>query len=201
MRLDIHFSIAKKICAEIKGLGFHLNAKSFLFGNLFPDLIHSYIWRRHEYHNSRDYIRKKIESFKKRPFFFSFQLGIVTHYICDYFCYPHSSAYDKGLLQHILYEYRQKVPKNPCNLNIDIPSFSIEELDKFVGWYERFRRLLSDDDHDFQMAALVSSCFLQAALRLSFNEGFASHPEKEPLYGDERYPAYAPACVRGGLAA
>ena len=197
MRIDIHFSIAKRICAEIKGLGFHLNEKSFLFGNLFPDLIQSYIWRRHEYHDSKDYIRKKIESFKKRPFFFSFQLGIVTHYICDYFCYPHSSVYDKGLLQHIIYEHRQKVPKNLFNLNIDIPSFSIEELDKFVGWYERFRHLLNDDDHDFQMAALVSSCFLQAALRLSFNEGFISHPEKEPLYGEEHYPAY----VHGGLAA
>ena len=194
MRLDIHFTIAKRICAEIKGMGFNLNEKSFVLGNLFPDLIHSYIWRRHEYHNSRNFINKKIESFKKRPFFFSFQLGIVTHYICDYFCYPHSSVYDKGLVQHIIYEFRQKVPQNLFNRNIDIPSFSIEDLDKFVGWYEKLRGLLSDDKHDFQMAALVSSCFLQAALRLSFNEGFASHPE-------ESYPAYAPACVQGGLAA
>jgi len=196
MRIDIHFSIAKRICAEIKGLGFHLNEKSFLLGSIFPDLIHSYIWRRHEYHNSRDYIKKKIESIKKRPYFFSFRLGIVTHYICDYFCYPHSSAYDKGLLQHIMYEFRQTVPKNLFNLNIDIPSFSIEDLDKFVGWYERFRNLFSDDEHDFQMAALVSSCFLQAALRLSFNEGFVFHPQEEPLYAEEGYPAYA----HGGLA-
>jgi len=191
MRIDIHFSIAKRMCAKIKGLGFHLNEKAFLFGNIFPDLIHSYIWCRHEYHNSRGYIRKKIENLKKRPFFFSFQLGIVTHYICDYFCYPHSSVYDKGMVQHIIYECRQKIPKDLFNLNIDVPSFSIEELDKFVGWYERFRHLLSDDDYDFQMATLVSSCFLQAALRLSFNEGFVPHPEQEPIYGEKHYPAYA----------
>jgi hypothetical protein len=122
-------------------------------------------------------------------------MGILTHYICDYFCYPHSSVYDKGLLQHIIYELRQRVPKNICKLNLDIPSFSIEELDKFVGCYERFRHLFNDDkrdyEHDFQMATVVASCFLQAALRSSFNEAIVPHPGKEILYWEERYPVYA----------
>jgi len=163
MRIDIHYKIAKRICAETKELGLHLHEKSFLFGNLFPDLIQSFFWCRHEYSASREYLKKKIEKLKKKPFLFSFQLGILTHYICDYFCYPHSRIYDKSMLQHILYELRQKTPKNFLKMSLDIKSFAIEELDKFVDCYEDIRPYFMDDEYDFQMAAHVSTGFLQAA--------------------------------------
>ena len=163
MRLNLHYTIEKKISARIKEAGLHLHEKSFLFGNLFPDLILSFFWRRHEYAVSRKYLRKKIEKIKKKPLFFSFQLGVLTHYICDYFCYPHSRVYNESMLQHILYEIRQKIPGDFSMLNLNIKSFAIEELDRFVNWYEKFRPLIKDDGFDFQMAAHVSSGFLKAA--------------------------------------
>ena len=170
MRLEIHYRIAKKISAEIKELGFHLHERSFLLGNLFPDLIHSYFWCRHEYPVSRDFLRRKIERLKKHPVFFSFQLGILTHYISDYFCFPHSKVFDKGIFHHIIYELRQKVPCNFFKLSVNIKTFAIEELDKFVDWYEKFRPLFEDDAQDFQMAALVSSSFVQTAYQWLFFE-------------------------------
>jgi hypothetical protein len=163
MRLEIHYRIAKKISAEMKNRGVNLHEKSFLFGNFFPDLIHSYFWCKHEYHASRDFLKKKIERLKKQPIFFSFRLGVLTHYISDYFCYPHSSVYNGGMFQHIMYEARQKVPADLSGISLNIKSFAIEEVGKFVEWYERFRPLFKDDGHDFQLAALVSSGFLQAA--------------------------------------
>ena len=163
MRLAIHYRIAKRISSEIKKDGLRLHEKSFLFGNLFPDLIQSFFWCRHEYPVSRKYITKKIEKIKKKPLFFSFQLGVLTHYICDYFCFPHSRVYNKSMLQHILYEIRQKIPDNFSMLNLSIKSFAIEELDKFVDLYEEIRPLLNDDGFDFQMATHISSGFLQAA--------------------------------------
>ena len=163
MRLNIHYSIAKKISVSLQEAGLHLHEKSFLFGNLFPDLIQSFFWRRHEYSVSRKFLRKKIEKLKKKPFFYSFQLGVLAHYICDYFCYPHSRVYNKSMLQHILYEIHQKIPEDFSLLDLNIESFALEELDKFVDWYEKFRPLLKDDRFDFQMATLVSCGFLQAA--------------------------------------
>ena len=163
MRLNIHYRIAKKICAEMKESGLQLHGKSFVFGNLFPDLIQSFFWCRHEYSASRKYISKKIEKLKKKPLFFSFQLGVLTHYICDYFCYPHIRAYNKSMLHHIIYEFRQKIPEDFSMLNLNIKSFAIEELDKFVDWYEKFRPLLEDDRFDLKMATHVSCGFLQAA--------------------------------------
>ena len=163
MRLYIHHNIGKKVCSELIELGCHINETLFHLGNLFPDIIHSYLWRRHEYQYSREYIRKKIEMLKRNPKFFSFHLGILTHYICDYFCYPHSSGYDKGLIHHILYEVLQKTPKKVHRMNLKIAAFTIEELDRFVKWYEDFRALFETDESDFQVAAMVASNFLKVA--------------------------------------
>lgn len=182
MRLEIHYKIAKKISDELKDLGIQVHERSFLFGNFFPDLIHSYFWCKHEYPVSRDYIRKKIESLKKRPLFFSFQLGILTHYISDYFCYPHSRVYDKGILDHIKYELSQKVPENFSKISLNIRYFAIEELDKFVDWYEKFRLLFKDDEQDFNMAVLVSSGFLQAAYEWVSVDMFNDQIEWEGSY-------------------
>jgi len=163
MRMEIHHKIGKNICSELKESGCQVNEKLFLLGNLFPDLIQSYLWCRHEYQHSREYIRKKLEMLKSKPRLFSFHLGVLTHYICDYFCYPHSGGFDKGLVQHILYEIRQKVPKKFYKTKLNIMAFSIEELDILVKCYENFHDSFEGDDSDFHIAAMVASNFLQAA--------------------------------------
>ena len=168
MRMEIHHKIGKKVYVELKELGFQIHKKLFLLGNLFPDLIQSYIWRRHEYTHSREYVCKKLDKLKKRPRLFSFHLGVLAHYICDYFCYPHSASYDKGLIDHISYELRQKIPEkhHKTNLNsksFSIKSFAIEELDRFVHWYDSSRASFGDDESDFHIAAMVASNFLREA--------------------------------------
>ena len=166
MRIEIHHMIGKKVCAELKELGCQIHEKLFLIGNLFPDLIHSYIWCRHEYLYSREYIRRKLEKLKKRPKLFSFHLGVLAHYICDYFCYPHSAGYDKGFIHHISYEIRQKIPEKHYKTNLDIKAFTIEELDKYVKWYDNSRASFDDDESDFHIAAIVTSNFLRGASML-----------------------------------
>jgi len=163
MRLKVHHKIGKKVCAELKEFGCQIHEKLFLAGNLFPDLIHSYIWCRHEYRYSREYIRKKLDMLRKKPRLFSFHLGVLAHYICDYFCYPHSAAYDKGIIHHITYEIRQKIPEQFHKTKLNIKTFTIEELDRFVKWYDSSRFSLDDDEWDFHIAAAVTSNFLQAA--------------------------------------
>ena len=163
MRLKIHHMIGKSVCSELKKSGLFIHEKLFLLGNLFPDLIHSYFWRRHEYKYSREFIRKKLEKLKKRPRLFSFHLGVLSHYICDYFCYPHSIGYEKGLIQHILYEIRQKVPENFYKLNLNNLTFSIDDLDTLVECYNIFRSAFTDDESDFHIASNVTSSFLLAA--------------------------------------
>ena len=159
MRLEIHYAIGKTVCNEMKDQGLRINERLFLLGNVFPDLVQSYIWRRHEYQHSRNYIKRKMDMLKKRPMLFSFHLGVLTHYICDYFCYPHSAIFDKGFMQHVIYELKQKIPSRTYKTVLDIRSFSIEELDRFVSWYESIRDSF-DDDSDFHIASSVASNFM-----------------------------------------
>ncbi|MCL2067618.1 MAG: zinc dependent phospholipase C family protein [Treponema sp.] len=163
MTLRIHYMIGKNVCSELKESGHIIHEKLFLLGNLFPDLIHSYLWCPHRYKQSREFIRKKLDKLKKRPRLFSFQLGILAHYICDYFCYPHSARYESGFIQHILYEIRQKVPKNFFKLQLNKLTFSIHELDSLVEWYNAFRTVFRDDESDLHIASNVAFNFLQAA--------------------------------------
>jgi hypothetical protein len=163
MRMEIHHKIGKAVCGELRKSGCRIDERLFLLGNLFPDLIHSYIWCRHEYQHSREYIRKKMDMLKKRPKLISFHLGILTHYICDYFCYSHSSCFGKGLIQHIIYEVKQKIPEKIYKTNLNVKACTIEELDRFVIWYESFCAFIEDDESDFHIATMVASNFLQAA--------------------------------------
>ena len=163
MRIEIHNEIGKNVCSELKNLGYKINGKLFLLGNIFPDLIQSYIWCRHEYQHSREYVRKKIDILKKRPRLFSFHLGILAHYISDYFCYPHSASFDKGLIDHISYELKQKIPSKFNILKLEIRTFSIEELDRLVTWYDNCRALINDDEWDFRISTMVTSNFIQTA--------------------------------------
>ena len=164
MRLEMHYRIAKEITADFREKKLKLNSFLFIIGNLFPDLIHSYLWQRHEYHQSQNYICKKLEQIKKKPHFFSFHLGVLTHYICDFFCYSHSRAFGKNLFHHIIYELRQKPSKKLRQINLAIESFTIQELAKYIDWYESSRSLYRDDhEYDYSIAVLFSVNFLRAA--------------------------------------
>jgi hypothetical protein len=37
-------------------------------------------------------------------------MGVVCHYVCDYFCYSHSPAFQGNLWDHIKYEWVQRMP-------------------------------------------------------------------------------------------
>jgi len=163
MRIEIHHEIGKNVCSELNKFGCNINETLFLFGNIFPDLIHSYIWCRHEYHHSREYVKKKLDKLKRRPMFFSFHLGILAHYICDYFCYPHSISFDKGLTEHIVYEVQQKIPSKFNIIKLEIRAFTIEELDRLVEWYDNSRASINDDEWDFRISTTVTSNFIQTA--------------------------------------
>jgi len=163
MRLDLHHKIGKTIYSELKELGCNINEGLFLLGNIFPDLCHSYLWCRHEHQHSRNYVHRKIEILKKRPKLFAFHLGILAHYICDYFCYPHSSGYNEGLIRHIIYEVQQKAPEKIFKTNLNIKAFTIEELDRFVEWYEDFRKFFESKEFDSHFAVMVTCNFLHAA--------------------------------------
>jgi len=93
-----------------KHSGVKLNLLGFMYGNILPDI--KAIYKPHRISESLPFVVKRAKVLMKEPYqtgsrySWSRKLGIITHYLSDYFCYAHQDHYDKGLGRHMLYEMR-----------------------------------------------------------------------------------------------
>ncbi len=88
-------------------------------GNMLPDVSWLPITHPHFYSRSFPYIIKKLglslykhqqhelDQFIVSPFF-SLRLGIVSHYLCDFFCAAHQSDGINGAKRHLNYEHEMR---------------------------------------------------------------------------------------------
>ncbi|WP_026477015.1 zinc dependent phospholipase C family protein [Alkaliphilus transvaalensis] len=98
-----------------KNFGIELNRKSLIYGSIKPDIVPSLAKLDHfkpqtfnlildEVHRLSNYqLNPNHESLKD----FSTQIGVVTHFIADYFCLPHNDRvkYRKAtIVSHLIYE-------------------------------------------------------------------------------------------------
>jgi hypothetical protein len=106
--------MAEIIFSRIKRSGMALRRLPFVLGNLAPDLYFSFIFRRHEYECSIVSVKKAIlrlygGRFDPCSALFAYFMGVVSHYVCDYFCYSHSPSFRGNLWDHIKYEWVQRM--------------------------------------------------------------------------------------------
>lgn len=114
MRKKSHISLSRGV---IKGLGEENIIKhryTFYIGSIVPDCIPSFIVRRHNMEQTFDIFVKHMEKFadkldKKNKIGFSqsIRIGMIMHYIADYFTLPHNSHYEGGFREHCVYEGQQ----------------------------------------------------------------------------------------------
>lgn len=101
-----HLHYAKLLYPELATL-FHLDKKAFSYGNIKPDLP-SKNRRAHlmeEYLEEVNQLMLKLEEHNGSTKEYSIILGEICHYLCDFFCYYHTSSFlhDKSL-KHVGYE-------------------------------------------------------------------------------------------------
>ena len=114
MKFWNHYKMGKLIYKSMEENGIRLNKTMFVYGNLAPDMCFSYIYRMHTRTVSASYLSKQLkrvysgvnlpESAK-----FSYSLGVMSHYICDFLCYPHTTAFNGCTHEHYLHEKKQTV--------------------------------------------------------------------------------------------
>ncbi len=115
MRKKSHISLAKGV---INGLdiGDRINHRlSFFVGSIWPDCTPSFLTKRHCIDETFDILAVNMEKFlekyktnKDMSILSTWRMGIVMHYIADYFTYPHNSHYTGGFKQHCIYEEELK---------------------------------------------------------------------------------------------
>lgn len=109
----VYLSMVFKKAIE-KKLPVKLNTLSFIIGNLKPDLPFLLLKVPHYRIPDSGLLKKEMDKlieYHQKKYTtctndFSERLGIVTHYLSDFFCYAHSTAFKGGVLGHYLYEKR-----------------------------------------------------------------------------------------------
>lgn len=107
----IRMSLLIKEAVERK-LDIKLDTAGFMFGNIKPDYSSYFVTIPHFKDNAMDFVTSEINNLmqcrikkhgrctKK----FSERLGVITHYLSDFFCYAHSNEFGGNLLKHYIYE-------------------------------------------------------------------------------------------------
>ena len=90
MKLKQHLDIGNKVINDNIIKTFEVNKVAYLFGNVAPDLNCIYPAHRLKTTEERFYKRLKRVDKASTNLIKSFTLGVITHYICDYFCYAHN---------------------------------------------------------------------------------------------------------------
>jgi hypothetical protein len=182
--ITTHRYIGKLVYDYLKDhLKIELNRRALKYGCMKPDLPFSGIPFSHYKANSFADICEMINGLsitgetlrdKKRLAAFSLRLGIVLHYIADFFCEAHNfHAYDQ-VFKHLFYEkmlsakFEQikpadlKIMLNRFNHNTNAPASSKTTLRQYIS-ERHFEYLNMERNFDTDLAFSLSMCVNVAA--------------------------------------
>ncbi|WP_411169651.1 zinc dependent phospholipase C family protein [Clostridium sp. MB05] len=148
MMMNTHKALAQQFINNVEeDKVFIINDGHFIWGNLKPDSVSKYKFKKHYIDESFEMIVKKIEFLSSltlddiytrySPNKFNQELGVVCHFLCDYFCIPHFQRWEfksaNAMKEHVLYENElNKFTKN-YNIKKDINlHLTSEEIRKYI---------------------------------------------------------------------
>lgn len=115
MRKKSHISLAWYLMNSegMELIGSHKG--SFYIGSILPDCVPSFFVRKHTFEDSFDILKKELGKLvshfdvrKGADCYFCRHLGVIVHYIADYFTFPHNANYPGKLKDHCVYEEELK---------------------------------------------------------------------------------------------
>lgn len=116
MKSECHVTVAETILETLhKKYGIELDRENFVYGNTKPDHSFSFLYVRHNLESTFDFVMDDIRSLTGRVMGYSapfedycFELGIICHYITDYFSLAHNDCFNGGFRKHVMYERAQE---------------------------------------------------------------------------------------------
>lgn len=115
MRKKSHISLARYMVENLGDEGLKNHKFSFYLGSILPDIKPSFIYKRHEISGTFPSVRRHIKRLsegqkivEKKGRKYYMDLGQVSHYLADYFTFPHNEVYTGSLKEHCSYEEKLK---------------------------------------------------------------------------------------------
>ena len=115
MRKKSHLSLAVYLIDNMDSSLLINHRKAFLLGSILPDCRPSFVTTKHNMEETFDMVSDFISQltvdshdYKRISTAYVRKLGEVTHYVADYFTYPHNKIYPGNLKDHCSYEEQLK---------------------------------------------------------------------------------------------
>ncbi len=116
MRKKSHIALARYLVSESRDKELKKHKYAFYLGSILPDIKPSFIYKRHEITETFPDLKKQMEVLatpvegekEKSNSKYYRHLGEVSHYIADYFTYPHNEKFTGGFREHCSYEENLK---------------------------------------------------------------------------------------------
>ena len=111
MRKKSHLALANYLMNS-NGMEILMNYKrSFYWGSILPDCVPSFITTRHCMEDTFLHLKKQrhqllqhYDPIKGITSSFCRHLGVILHYVADYFTFPHNAFYNGNIKEHCQYE-------------------------------------------------------------------------------------------------
>lgn len=146
--MNTHKVMAENILKHANAKSVYLiNDKRFIWGNVKPDCTPKYKFKKHYFDESVDMIVEKIINLSSLSlgdiYFdmtigkFSEELGVICHFLCDFFCAPHYYRWEfkstGAVKKHMKYENKlAKLAKNFKPLGIINTSIDASDVKNFI---------------------------------------------------------------------
>lgn len=111
MRKKSHISLATYLINSMHTEALVEHKKAFYIGSILPDCIPSFITRRHSIEATFDILKEEISKITEKydidrgmDSYYCRHLGVITHYVADYFTFPHNSIFTGSMKEHCIYE-------------------------------------------------------------------------------------------------
>lgn len=115
MRKKSHISLAKYLLNSQGMEKLQSHSKAFYLGSILPDCVPTFLTRRHTIEDTFFILEKEIRKLTENYNFekgigsyYCRHMGVITHYIADYFTFPHNSIYPGNMAAHCKYEKHLK---------------------------------------------------------------------------------------------
>lgn len=115
MRKKSHVSLAMYILNNVDSVLLDSHRKAFIVGSILPDCKPSFVTTKHNIEETFDLVCEFISKltvdssdYKKISTSYCRKLGEVTHYLADYFTFPHNTVFKGNIREHCIYEKELK---------------------------------------------------------------------------------------------
>lgn len=165
---------------------------NFIYGNIKPDILSKYKLKKHYAKESYSMILNKIINLSKlntmdieksiATIKFSQELGVICHFLCDFFCIAHSETWREKykIFTHINYE--KKLASSARKFNFDftneIVEIQIDDIRSFIEncfkQHERECNFNNDIKFAYYVCSNTIDYILESIIKNSFKGKYIS---------------------------